>query len=858
MAEGNPSGDDWAVRGTWASLHALDVLSPHPDPVLSGVLDLGERVCGGPLTLELRDGDRWLPVARRPAGGPTGAAGEPAGPDAAGPSIGGGQQADADTDADAATVAVAGLPVGRLAGPASADGALELVAAQLSQLLEQRWQDAQLDDAGQPVGIVVLDDEATIRYMNDAVSVLVDGSTERWWGRPVTELLTTGQAEAAGELLAEALHGRNRSASIPVLLDFGTGTKIFEVQSDTRFADPDVGGLVFIVRAPRDADDDHSILGDQMWVLNRLRSGQPSDEVLERVVDLLERRNAGGHCCVMLLDDSGDTLQPAIWPRLHPDVVEALRDTRVGPLEPGGGASIHFNGPQFWPVLDDESSFARQRAALQAHGYRSCWSMPITSMVGNRKLGSLDLYRPEPGRPAETEARVMVMAARLAALAIDQERHERALRHAATHDPLTGLPNRTLFAERLDEASAHGNLAVLFVDLDRFKLINDTMGHEFGDELLQAVASRLAGFVREPAIVARFGGDEFTVLLPKVESRDEAVGEAERLLTVIAEPYRVRGQTVSIRASAGVATAADPPSVPLALVRDADAALYHAKDRGRGRVEVFDQRLLVAAEQRLEVERHLVDALDAGMIEVVFQPEVSLVDGRVIGVEALARCRTTTGATIAPALFIPVAEETGLITRVFTSVLADSCRATKQWNASRQVPLVVWVNLSPLQLGSPDLVGQVARAIEMSGADPSTLGFEVTERAILSDPDDAAERLRSLVALGCHAALDDFGTGYSSLSHLHDLPVDTVKLDRAFVVRAGRDARSRAIVGGVVHLVDEMGLRCVAEGVETRAELDTVTALGCDIVQGFIFSRPKSAADVSRMVNAIKPPFAPR
>jgi diguanylate cyclase (GGDEF)-like protein len=844
VAEVNPTGGDWTTRGTWASLHALDALSTHHDPTITGVLDLGGRICRSPLTFELRDGQSWLAVAQG-ADGPA----RPGDPAAA---------LEPEQVRTTVPVVAAGLPVGRLHGPAAAQDALELVAAQLSQTLDQRWHDAQLDHSGRPVGIVVLDDEATIRYVNEGMGALVGGPIEHWPGRPVTELLTAGQAAAASELLAEALNGRGRSASIPLHLDFGTGTFTFEVQSDTRFDDPDVNGLVFVVRAPRDADDDHSILGDQMWVLNRLRSGQPSDEVLERVVDLLERRNAGGHCCVMLLDGSGATLEPTISPRLHPDVVAALSGTRVGPLEPGGGASIHFNGPQFWPVLEDEPGFARQQPALRTHGYRSCWSMPITSMVGNRKLGSLDLYRPEPGRPAETEARVMVMAARLAALAIDQETHERSLRHAATHDPLTELPNRTLFAERLDDASAHGNLAVLFVDLDRFKLINDTLGHEFGDELLQAVAGRLAAFVREPAIVARFGGDEFTVLLPKVEHVHEAVAEAERLLALIAEPYRVRGQTVSIRASAGVATATDPPSVPLALVRDADAALYHAKDRGRGRVEVFDRRLLVAAEQRLAVERQLLDALDAGMIEVAFQPEVSLADGRVIGVEALARCRTATRDTIPPALFIPVAEETGLITRVFTSVLADSCRAAKQWNASRAVPLVVWVNLSPLQLGSPELVGQVARAIEMSGVDASTLGFEVTERAILSDPDEAAERLQSLVALGCHAALDDFGTGYSSLSHLHDLPVDTVKLDRTFVVRAQRDDRSRAIVGGVVRLVDDMGLRCVAEGVETRAELDTVSSLGCAIVQGFIFSRPKSAADVSRMVNAIKPPFAPR
>lgn len=845
MAENDAAGGDWQTRGAWATLHALDVLDTAVDPVLDAILELGESVVGGALDLLLRDGDTWASVARGPRGdrddGPA-----PAGPGAA------------DAVPLVLTLGPSELCVAQLLGPAVDDPAVQAVRRQVTRLLERRWDAAQHDAAGRPVGVVVLDEGASIRFVSEGVGALVDGPIDGWPGRSVTDLLVGQQAGAAAGLLDEALAGRGRSASIPIELDFGTGTRTFEVQSETRFDDPDVKGLVFVLRAPRGANHDHSILGDQMWVLNRLRHGQPSSEVLERVVELLERREAGGDCCVMLFDESGDTLQPVVAPHVPDDLVAALCDTTVGPRQPGGGASIHFNGPQFWRDLEGEESFERQHAVLRRHGYRSCWSMPITSMVGNRKLGSLDLYRLEPGQPEEAEARIMVMAARLAALAIDQEAHERALRYAATHDPLTELPNRTLFAERLADAGADGNLAVLFLDLDRFKLINDTVGHEFGDDLLRAVGRRLADAVREPAIVARFGGDEFTVLLPKVESTSEAIDEAERLLTVIAEPYRLRGQVVSIRASAGVATSQVPPPDPLSLVRDADAALYHAKDRGRARVEVFDRRLLTAAAQRVDVERQLLAALDTGMIEVAFQPEVSLMDGRVIGVEALARCRTAAGGTIPPAVFIPVAEETGLITRVFASVLADSCRSARQWNSSRAVPLVVWVNLSPLQLGSPELVGQVAQAIETSGADPSTLGFEVTERAILSDPVEGAERLQALVALGCHAALDDFGTGYSSLSHLQDLAVDTVKLDRSFVVRAGRDPRSRAIVGGVVRLVDDMGLRCVAEGVETRAELETVTELGCSIVQGYIFSRPKSAADVSRMVNSIKPPFAPR
>jgi diguanylate cyclase (GGDEF)-like protein len=591
-------------------------------------------------------------------------------------------------------------------------------------------------------------------------------------------------------------------------------------------------------------DDDLTVLGHQMWVLNRLFNGRPLVEVLGRIVELVEQMRPDGHACVMLMDTEGSALEPTFAPNLPAAVVDALAELPIGPDSPAGGASAQFATPQYTADVRTTRTWGAVGDALVEQGYLACWSTPIISTSQERVLGSIDLYRREPGEPVVADTRVMIMAVRLAALAIDQEAHEWELRHAATHDPLTALPNRTLFAERLDQAAPDGNLAVLFLDLDRFKLVNDTLGHDFGDDLLRAVADRLAEAVVEPSLVSRFGGDEFTVLMPKVEHIDDAVIEAERLLAVVSEPYAIRGQTVRIGASAGVAVAVGADGDPSALVRNADAALYRAKELGRGRVKAFDDRILAVAAQRVHVERSLRDALDAGRIEVMFQPSIHIADGSVVGVEALARCATATGDLISPQRFIPVAEECGLISQVFEQVLAESCRVAKVWNAGRTRPIVVWVNLSPSQLGSIDVVAQVRRAFERSGVDPTTIGFEVTEQGVLTDPAEARNRLSALVALGSHAALDDFGTGHSSLSHLQDLPVDTVKLDRSFVIRAIEDIRSRAIVGGVVQLAEAIGLHCVAEGVETPAHLDAVRELGCDTVQGNIYSRPRRAADL--------------
>lgn len=655
-----------------------------------------------------------------------------------------------------------------------------------------------------------------------------------------------------GSQLEKGLDGRGVTARtdevhVPVHVD---GVLVAEVRgAEAHRPLLDVVALeVADVLAAGDVGDDLTLLGDQMWVLNRLFSGRPLVEVLGRIIELVEQMQADGHACLMLLDAAGSSLEPTVAPNLPDVVVDTLAELRIGADAPAGGASAHVGQARYTPDLRAADSWGAVGDELVAHGYRACWSTPIISTSEERVLGSIDLYRRTVGPPSATEMRVMVMAVRLAALAIDQEVHEWEMRHAATHDPLTALPNRTLFGERLDQAAANGNLAVLFLDLDRFKLVNDTLGHEFGDEMLRAVADRLGAAVREPSMVSRFGGDEFTVLVPRIERLDDAVTEAERLLDILSEPYVIRGQRVSIGASAGVAVALGPDDDPTALVRNADAALYRAKELGRGQVKAFDDRILAVAAQRVRVERGLRDALESDSIEVMFQPSIRIADDSVVGVEALARCATPSGELISPLSFIPVAEECSLISRVFDLVLAESCRVAKLWNAGRDRPIVVWVNLSPLQLGSIDLVGQVERAFGRSGVDPTTIGFEVTEQGVLADPTEARHRLTALVDLGSHAALDDFGTGNSSLSHLQDLPVDTVKLDRSFVIRAIEDARSRAIVGGVVQLAEAMGLHCVAEGVETPAQLNAVRELGCTTVQGYIYSKPRRAADLGAWI----------
>jgi diguanylate cyclase (GGDEF)-like protein/PAS domain S-box-containing protein len=418
-----------------------------------------------------------------------------------------------------------------------------------------------------------------------------------------------------------------------------------------------------------------------------------------------------------------------------------------------------------------------------------------------------------------------------------------ALAYQATHDPLTGLVNRTLFLDRLRAELDHRrreprDVVVLFLDLDGFKWINDSLGHETGDLLLTELAGRLRAVVRPGDSVARFGGDEFAVLCAGEVDEAEAVRVAERVLEVVSGPVRIAGRELLVTASIGLAVAG-PRSDAEGLVRDADVAMYRAKSAGRNRFELFDPVMRRHALERLETEHALRTALDTDGLEVLFQPIVALEDLAVVSAEALVRWPHG-GRSRLPDEFVPLAEETGLIVPLGSAVLARACREAAAWPPHAQVD--VSVNVSAHQVAMPQLPGVVARALEESGLPPERLHLEITETALMADVGASAEALSRLVDLGVGVDIDDFGTGYSSLAYLQRLPVSRLKVDRSFVARIGRTASDDALVRMVVQLAHSLGLRVVAEGVETHEQLHRLRAMGCDSAQGFLFCPPVSTA----------------
>ncbi len=434
--------------------------------------------------------------------------------------------------------------------------------------------------------------------------------------------------------------------------------------------------------------------------------------------------------------------------------------------------------------------------------------------------------------------------------AVDRIRVEQELTHQALHDPLTGLPNRVLFADRLGLALVRMRrnpsvLAVLFVDVDQFKVINDSLGHEQGDRLLVMIAKRLQDAVRLGDTVARFGGDEFVILAEQLLDSSEAVAIAERIQAAAAEPIVLEGRDHLVSVSTGIAICSTPDVQVVDLLRDADAAMYQAKAQGRNSSAVFADAMRARAVHRFETELELRAGILGGQLRVHYQPIVHLASGSITGVEALVRWDHPTRGLVAPAEFIAIAEETGLIVALGEWVLGESCRQTQRWRQQPQLAhLTVSVNLSGRQIAQSDLTTTVANVLATSGLDPSHLILEITESVLMDDAETSITILNGLKRLGVRLGIDDFGTAYSSLRYLRKFPVDILKIDRSFVDGLGTEDDASAIVLATVNLAHSLGLLTIGEGVATNVQLRELTRLGCDEAQGYLFSTPRPADDI--------------
>jgi diguanylate cyclase (GGDEF)-like protein len=575
----------------------------------------------------------------------------------------------------------------------------------------------------------------------------------------------------------------------------------------------------------------------------------PLRDVLGELVEGIERYEPSVVACVVLLDRESSTLHPVAGPSLPAHWLAAMDGVVIGPKVGACGSAAWSGDLTITEDIADDSRWAPVRDFAIDAGLRHCWSMPIKAADGD-VLGTFALYGPEPRRPQPEHLTLMHDGARLAGIAIERHRTMQRLIHDARHDGLTGLPNRRAIFEHLDHVlpniAPENRVAVLFVDLDGLKTLNDTLGHDQADEMIREIGGRLSAALAADDFVGRFGGDEFVVVKHGVADNAQASEVGFRLLDAISKPLAAIQSTV-VTASIGIALISDADTDAPQAIRQADNAMYTAKRAGRDRCSLSGERQ-PSADRRLSLARALRGAELRDEMSLVFQPVFELASSDVVAVEALLRWSSPEFGEVSPAAFIAIAESTGAILPLGAWVLREGCEtlARVAEQAGRRLELAV--NVSVHQLAKPGFARAVYQTLRHAELAAELLTLEVTETALMHPDANSARTLAELEALGVRIVLDDFGTGYSSLTWLKDHPVHGIKIDRSFVTDLPGDPASRGIVESVIGMAKALDCTVTAEGVETKAQLDALQALGCERVQGFLLARPAPIDEIAALV----------
>ena len=604
-----------------------------------------------------------------------------------------------------------------------------------------------------------------------------------------------------------------------------------------------VGSVVSFsdVTARRQAE---SLDRDRNRVLEMLAENRSLDQIFEAIARLVEQQYPGFLCAITAIAENRLEL------RAGPSLPEPLKKTfNLVEMSPAAN-SLGIGGCSLKPVvvtdISTDLAWEPHRDQARAAGVSSCWTYPIVS-GSNQVLGTVSLLGVVPGKPEIAHQVLLQVACRLARLAIEQTRLNRQLHHQAHHDSLTGLPNRLLFEERLLEslkmAESNGTTCVLFyIDLDRFKQINDTLSHRVGDLYLRKVAQRLQDVLPESAMLARLGGDEFAIVFSSLEETPHAETLARELLQAMATPFLLDGFTLFGTASIGIGLSS-PGRTAAQLQSCADQAMYRAKSQGRNRYQFYSSEMSRHAVAQLEIEHSLREALKTEKFVLYYQPQCHA-NGDLFGLEALIRLRHPERGLIAPSDFIAIAEETGLIVPIGSWVLGEACRQLAAWRAEGRESFTVAINVSASQISQGNFAEEVAAMISRHNLPASALEIELTESMIMSNFTKCLDQIVLLRELGVKLSIDDFGTGYSSLSHLHRLPVHTIKIDQSFVRAMDAPVSTRPLVEAIIAAAHSLKCNVIAEGVETETQRKDLAKMGCDRMQGFLFSRPQPAEEV--------------
>ncbi|WP_208027577.1 sensor domain-containing protein [Rhabdothermincola sediminis] len=703
------------------------------------------------------------------------------------------------------------------------------------------------------------------------------GYPAEWWsGRSGFDLIHPDDRTTARELFTWALNHPGEPITDVFRTHHRDGRwELIEYTAVNKLDDPAVDAVVITTHNVTEVRLAEALVSDEAGVLELIARNASLRDILDEVVRMIEF-HTGGRAGVFILDRAAPADAQAC---ASSELLHTLEVAAAGGVAGTCGEAIRLRETVIVPDVRTHPLTAADPGPFLVAGIRSAWSRPILDTDDSEVLGTIAVYNPDPREPTPRELDVVGVASHLTAIALERDRVQRRLEHQARHDQLTGLPNRWAIVERveaaLDRADDRGAVAVVLIDLDRFKLINDSLGHEAGDTVLVAFGERLRSLVGGDDLVGHFGGDEFVVVMEGVEDIEVVHRFASRLDLALSEPFTIAlrigdagelaavpvATTTSVdvggpiehqiflSTSIGVALGHDRSMSGHQLLQQADTAMFRAKDRGRDRLEVFDDGMRRRAAEHLRMDRELRLAVERAQLRVHYQPKIDLATGRIIGAEALLRWDHPERGLVTPSEFIGLAEETGLIVRIGAWVLDEAVRAASTWRERAGTESFrISVNLSPRQLMAPGLVSMVARTLARHRWPPGQLVLELTESLLIDDADAALGVLQQLEVLGVQLAIDDFGTGYSSLGYLHRFPFDVVKVDREFVGPLDANGEGSAVAAAVMHMARALDLQTVAEGVESDEQLAGLRALGCGAAQGFYFSEPVLASGLTRLL----------
>ncbi len=591
----------------------------------------------------------------------------------------------------------------------------------------------------------------------------------------------------------------------------------------------------------------------QAHLLELVARGAPLDLVLDRLVRLIESQVQGIASSILLLDADGLHLRHGAAPSLPKTFSKAIDGALIGPKAGSCGTAAYRREAVTVSDITRDPLWEDYRDLAERHGIRSCWSTPVISHRGV-VLGTFAMYAASVHEPTVLERRLVSLATHIAGIAIERKQAEDRIQFMAHHDALTGLPNRTLLLDRLTQAILAARrsdrwVTAVFLDLDNFKLVNDSLGHNAGDDLLKVVARRMTDCLRTSDTVVRLGGDEFVILLADLPKNPDVVTEIlQKVRAAISGPIHLGPTAFQITCSMGLATYPSDGVSAEGLLANADAAMYRAKELGRDNFQCYMADMNRKVHERLALQEELRLAIERSEFVLQYQPQIDLRSDRIFAVEALIRWRHPVRGHLSPATFIPIAEDCGLIVPIGRWILREACRQNRAWQDAGLPHVTVSVNVSARQFKEKDFLADVTGALAASRLRAEYLELELTESMVMQDVQQAIAIMRNLAELGVNLSIDDFGTGYSSLSALKSFPVARLKIDQSFVCGLPEDLNDRAIASAVISMAHKLSLKVIAEGVENAEQMAFLRDIGCDEAQGYLIGSPVSAEGVDAIL----------